>query len=104
MPSDAGLGKTPVLDAEALIQHGIELRKAGDDRGALSAFERAFSLTGSARALAQMALAWVLRHSEVTSALIGASRSEQIDDAVAALRNLSFSNEELQTIESILSS
>jgi L-glyceraldehyde 3-phosphate reductase len=54
--------------------------------------------------LAQMALAWVLRHSEVTSALIGASRSEQIDDAVGALNNLSFSNEELQTIESILTS
>jgi L-glyceraldehyde 3-phosphate reductase len=54
--------------------------------------------------LAQMALAWVLRHSEVTSALIGASRSEQIDDAVAALENLSFSHEELQTIENILSS
>lgn len=53
--------------------------------------------------LAQMALAWVLRQPEVTSALIGASRSEQIDDAVAALKNLSFSNEELQTIESILS-
>ena len=54
--------------------------------------------------LAQMALAWVLRHSEVTSAVIGASRSEQIDDAVAALKNLSFSNEELLTIESILKS
>jgi L-glyceraldehyde 3-phosphate reductase len=54
--------------------------------------------------LAQMALAWVLRHSEVTSALIGASRSEQIDDAVAALENLSFSHEELQTIENILAS
>jgi len=52
--------------------------------------------------LAQMALAWVLRHSEVTSALIGASRSEQIDDAVAALKNLSFSSEELHNIESIL--
>ncbi|PYT06513.1 MAG: L-glyceraldehyde 3-phosphate reductase [Acidobacteria bacterium] len=56
------------------------------------------------QSLAQMALAWVLRHPEVTSALIGASRTEQIDDAVAALENLSFSNEELQTIESILSS
>ena len=54
--------------------------------------------------LAQMAVAWVLRHSEVTSALIGASRSEQIDDAVAALENLSFSHEELQTIENILAS
>jgi L-glyceraldehyde 3-phosphate reductase len=52
--------------------------------------------------LSQMALAWVLRHSEVTSALIGASRPGQIDDAVSALANLSFSSEELQTIEQIL--
>jgi L-glyceraldehyde 3-phosphate reductase len=52
--------------------------------------------------LAQMALAWVLRHSEVTSALIGASRREQIDDAVGALKNLNFAAEELQSIENIL--
>jgi L-glyceraldehyde 3-phosphate reductase len=52
--------------------------------------------------LAQMALAWVLRHSEVTSALIGASRSAQIEDAVGALQNLSFAREELESIENIL--
>lgn len=52
--------------------------------------------------LAQMALAWVLRHSEVTSALIGASRREQIDDAVGALKNLNFASEELQSVENIL--
>jgi L-glyceraldehyde 3-phosphate reductase len=52
--------------------------------------------------LSQMALAWVLRHSEVTSALIGASRTGHIDDAVGALQNLSFSSEELQIIEQIL--
>lgn len=52
--------------------------------------------------LAQMALAWVLRPSEVTSALIGASSREQIDGAVAALKNLIFASEELQSIEDIL--
>lgn len=52
--------------------------------------------------LAQMALAWVLRHPEMTSALIGASRTEQIDDAVAALKNLDFTLEELHSIENIL--
>lgn len=52
--------------------------------------------------LAQMALAWALRHSEVTSALIGASRREQIDDAVDALEDLNFASEELQSIENIL--
>lgn len=45
------------------------------------------------QSLAQMALAWVLRLKEVTSALIGASKVEQIDDAVKALDNLSFSPE-----------
>ena len=55
------------------------------------------------QSLAQMSLAWVLRHHEVTSALIGASRVEQIDDAVKAIDNLSFSEEELRRIEDILS-
>ncbi|ANY66097.1 L-glyceraldehyde 3-phosphate reductase [Paenibacillus sp. BIHB 4019] len=52
--------------------------------------------------LAQMALAWVLRGGRVTSALIGASRVEQIDDNVAALSSLDFSSDELARIESIL--
>src|SRR5256885_12675257 len=49
--------------------------------------------------LAQMALAWVLRHPEVTSALIGASRPGHIDDAVAALGNRSFDAAELRSEE-----
>jgi L-glyceraldehyde 3-phosphate reductase len=52
--------------------------------------------------LAQLALAWVLRWPEVTSALIGASRTQHIDDAVAALDNLAFSDDELRQIENIL--
>ena len=52
--------------------------------------------------LSQMALAWVLRGGRVTSALIGASRISQIEDAVAALDNLEFSTEELAKIEQIL--
>ncbi|PLR68699.1 L-glyceraldehyde 3-phosphate reductase [Bacillus sp. UMB0893] len=53
--------------------------------------------------LAQMALAWVLREGRVTSALIGASRVSQIEENVAALNHLEFSNDELARIESILS-
>lgn len=53
--------------------------------------------------LAQMALAWVLRHPTMTSVLIGASRISQIDDAITALNNLAFSDAELHTIETILS-
>ena len=52
--------------------------------------------------LAQMALAWVLRKAQVTSALIGASSVEQLEDDLAALDQLQFSTEELQTIEEVL--
>lgn len=49
--------------------------------------------------LAQMALAWVLRGGRVTTALIGASRPEQVDDCVGALANRDFSAEELAEID-----
>ncbi len=52
--------------------------------------------------LAQMAIAWVLRHPTMTSALIGASKVRQIEDAVGALNNLSFAQDELNAIEEIL--
>jgi L-glyceraldehyde 3-phosphate reductase len=52
--------------------------------------------------LAQMALAWILRHESMTSVLIGASKVEQIDDAVGTLNRLDFSSDELQQIELIL--
>jgi L-glyceraldehyde 3-phosphate reductase len=52
--------------------------------------------------LSQMALAWVLRGGKVTSALIGASKVEQIEDAVGALSNLEFAAEELQRIDEIV--
>jgi L-glyceraldehyde 3-phosphate reductase len=52
--------------------------------------------------MAQMAIAWVLRNPELTSALVGASKVSQVDDCVAALDNLEFSTEELQAIEDIL--
>ena len=55
-----------------------------------------------AQTLAQMSLAWVLRHPQVTSALIGASKVAQIEDAAGTIKNLAFTAEELQTIEGIL--
>jgi L-glyceraldehyde 3-phosphate reductase len=54
------------------------------------------------QSLAQMALAWVLRHPGMTSALIGASRPQQIEDCVGALDHLEFSSEELAKIDQIL--
>ena len=49
--------------------------------------------------LAQMAIAWVLRKEKVTTALIGASNSNQILDCVGAIENLTFSDAELQEID-----
>ncbi|SDH06870.1 L-glyceraldehyde 3-phosphate reductase [Pseudomonas flavescens] len=51
------------------------------------------------QSLAQLALAWTLRDPRVTSALIGASKPEQIIENVAALDNLAFSAEELAEID-----
>src|SRR6201987_1610573 len=52
--------------------------------------------------LAQLAIAWVLRGERMTSALIGASRVEQLEQNVAAINNLKFSAEELTLIDNIL--
>jgi len=54
------------------------------------------------QSMAQMALAWVLRQPAVTSALVGASRVSQVEDSVATLKELDFSEGELETIEKIL--
>jgi L-glyceraldehyde 3-phosphate reductase len=54
------------------------------------------------QSLAQLAIAWVLRHPSMTSALIGASRVSQVEDNIAALDNLVFSAEELAAIEAVL--
>lgn len=54
------------------------------------------------QSLAQMALAWVLRLDEITTVLIGASSAKQLDDNVACLGNLEFSEEELEQIDQIL--
>jgi L-glyceraldehyde 3-phosphate reductase len=56
------------------------------------------------QSLAQMAIAWTLRKPAVTSSLIGASSVKQLEDNLAALNNLNFSDEELHRIEDILKS
>ena len=53
--------------------------------------------------LSQMALQWVLRDPAVTSALIGASRSSQIDDAIAAVQAPALDADTLTRIEQLLS-
>jgi L-glyceraldehyde 3-phosphate reductase len=49
-----------------------------------------------------MAVAWVLRDPRVTSALVGTSKVSQVNDNVAALKNLKFSSEELGKIDKAL--
>ncbi|MEJ0013611.1 MAG: L-glyceraldehyde 3-phosphate reductase [Bauldia sp.] len=64
---------------------------------AVTAFNKLAKKRG--QTLAQMAIAWVLRDPRMTSALIGASRVEQIEDAVGALDNLAFTKAELAEID-----
>ena len=52
--------------------------------------------------LSQMALAWVLRDDSVTSVLIGASKTSQLDDAAGMLDNRTFSAEERAAIDAVL--
>ncbi|HEX4202682.1 MAG TPA: aldo/keto reductase [Ktedonobacteraceae bacterium] len=69
------------------------------------AFEKVRSLNVIAQkrgqTLAQMALAWILRRPEVTSVLTGSSKVEQIEENVAALQKLDFSEEELAAIDAL---
>jgi L-glyceraldehyde 3-phosphate reductase len=52
--------------------------------------------------LAQMALSWILKDDRITSVLIGVSKPEQVTDSIKCLENITFSSEELSTINSIL--
>lgn len=52
--------------------------------------------------LSQMSVSWILRQPEVTSVLVGASKVGQLEDSVGALKNLSFSGEELAEIDLVL--
>lgn len=89
-------------DSRAAKPHGF-LKKNDIDEHRLTQI-RALGAIAAARgqSLAQMALAWVLRDPRMTSALIGASRVQQIEQNVAALANLHFTAEELARIDAIL--
>ena len=54
------------------------------------------------QSLAQMAVSWVLRQPQITSAIIGASRTAHIDEAVAAIAHRRFADEELAAIDRVL--
>jgi L-glyceraldehyde 3-phosphate reductase len=89
-------------DSRASKPHGF-LKKKDIDERRLNQVRALDSLAQQrGQTVAQTALAWVLRDGRVTSALIGASRIEQIEQNVAALGNLDFSAEELRRIDQIL--
>jgi L-glyceraldehyde 3-phosphate reductase len=90
-------------DSRASKAHGFLKPKDIDDRRLAQVRALGDMAQKRGQSLAQMALAWVLRQPCMTSALIGASRVEQIEQNVAALANLDFASEELKRIETILS-
>lgn len=79
-------GKTlsPNMLTERAIEHLNKLNNIAQRRG---------------QTLAQMAIAWVLRNGPLTSALVGASRPEQVVDSAGAAANLDFTDEELAEID-----
>ncbi len=92
VPSDSRAAKDPrYLKAENIRPEQLarisKLKAIADERG---------------QKLSQMALAWVLRDSVVTSALIGASKPEQIIDNIEALSSPAFTSEELARIDEAL--
>jgi L-glyceraldehyde 3-phosphate reductase len=89
-------------DSRAGKAHGF-LRPAHVTEERLAKIRKLDSLAKArGQKLAQMAIAWVLRHPEMTSALIGASRVSQIEDAVGALSNTQFSATELAQLDEIV--
>ncbi len=89
-------------DARAAKAHGF--LKPGQITPAVLAKVQKLNTHARARgqSLAQMALAWVLRDTVVTSALIGASKISQVEDNLGALKSAPFTAEELKMIDGIL--
>lgn len=89
-------------DSRAANPHGfLKVEEVTEDK--ISKVRRLQQIAQQRRqTLAQTAIVWVLRHKEMTSALIGASRVSQIEEAVMALNNTNFSNDELKKIDEIL--
>ena len=107
-PMDQGLLTNRYLDG---IPEDSRIKKDGrflNDKQVEAKYKEIKQLNAIAstrgQSLAQMAVAWVLRKPEVTSALIGASKLSQVEDIVAALDKLDFSANELSVIDKILKS
>ena len=89
VPSDSRAAQGKTLDKEWLTDDTVQRLNGLNDIAA-----------ARGQSLAQMAIAWVLR-GNVTTALIGASKPSQIEDSVLAVRNTTFSDEELAKIDEL---
>ena len=89
-------------DSRAAKAHGFLRREAITVERVAKIRQLSEMARQRSQSLAQMAVAWVLRHSAVTSAVVGASRVEQIEDCIAVLENPSFTDDELEEIDRVL--
>ncbi|MFJ4468231.1 L-glyceraldehyde 3-phosphate reductase [Streptomyces sp. NPDC089424] len=83
-------GDSPFLKSDALTEELVNRLRGLNDIA-----------KSRGQTLAQMALAWVLRGGRVTSALVGASSPQQLEDSVAAIGNLDFDADELSRIDAL---
>jgi L-glyceraldehyde 3-phosphate reductase len=91
IPEDSRAAKHTSLNPDAITPDKVaKIRKLNDIARSRS------------QSLAQMAVAWTLRHKAVTSSLIGASKVAHVEEAVGALNNLEFSAAALSDIEAAL--
>jgi L-glyceraldehyde 3-phosphate reductase len=89
-------------DSRAAKPHGF-LKPAGVTDEKIAKVRRLAEIAQArGQSMVQLALAWVLRHDVMTSALIGASKVSQIEEAVGALSNVGLSGEEIAAIDAIL--
>ncbi|MFC4469701.1 L-glyceraldehyde 3-phosphate reductase [Streptomyces xiangluensis] len=92
IPEDSrAASDSPFLNADTVTEDLVQQLRALDDIA-----------KSRGQTLAQMALAWVLRGGRVTSALVGASSPQQLEDSVTATRNLDFAPDELARIDAIV--
>ena len=88
--------------SDSRAAQGNFLTRAGIDEVLIGHLNRLTDLAQTrGQSLAQMALAWVLRGERITSALIGASRPEQVVDCAGAVGNLDFTADELAVIDEL---
>ncbi|NEA63434.1 L-glyceraldehyde 3-phosphate reductase [Streptomyces sp. SID12488] len=92
IPADSrAASDSPFLNSDRITDDLVQQLRALDDIA-----------KSRGQSLAQLALAWVLRGGRVTSALVGASSPRQLEDSVAAINNLEFSDEELARIDAVI--